>query len=361
MYVSMVLEGRTSPTGDETVTENTSDEILEGKLREISKNITSYVQKRSRALSSTREQVQGILSEIIDTAGSPNLSITHGAAACNALSAILEWATSKGSSEVQAVVFSRATFISCLEVYYQRAETTKAKPLKQLLSSVTNLMVRCNDPLYQKRCKEIALAKAVAVIHSSQSDIPYVKSSMQIIDYLLRKSLVSTSDISSIWVIERRADMEDTFAKDYVPGRNEFYEVVIQETVLACLKWLPYPNIAPNVGCLISSLILSSQSDSSVVIGDRASEFHRSEQWLVLIRRYLAQRHDLLDAFGDTVLPNLLETGAIPPSTFLETLPVGAIERGDVTNIDDMDLQLTLICIKYLLKNKGGRNEAEGT
>ena len=325
-----------------------SAELSEASLREIGRSIDHLVPQlllRSRRPSS---EVIKAFSSVLRTAGSPTLSTSHSAAACNALTAFLEWAIRKGDADVQALIFSETVFIDSLEVYYQRADTTKAKPLKQLLVSLAGLVSRNPAPHAQKQLKAIAVSRAVSSIHS-QVDISLVKSSMQILDYLLRKPLISISDVLVAW-----RDVHENFQS------AKSFRDSAQDLIFACFEWLPYPTVASVVGRLVASLVASSRSTNAFHAEDWTWGPDQGLHCFDIILSQLDTRPDLFHACEENVLPVLLQSGTLSRNEILTVLPNQLVEQGTTENLSDARIHLALTCVKHLVRFDKRHGAGEG-
>lgn len=352
----MTIDEMSRPNGDLPTPANSSGEISEASLRELGRNVDQYIRRYVVTSKISLQEVREFLFAILRTANSPTISTTHGAAACNALSAFFDWAIRKGHSDVQALVFSEATFSSGLEVYFQRADATKAKPLKQLLVSLASLISRNQSVEAQNHMKTLAVSKAVTSI-SYQGDISFVKSSMQVLEFMLQKSLISSCDVFAAWKDLSSASFETHLASSNdVPNRGKSPHGFI----FACLEFLPYPNVASIIGRLVSSLLASLQTDSMNDTEEGTGERYDGLRWLDAMKRYLVIRPDLFDAFEENVLPALLESGTLSRNNIINTLPLQLIEHGELRSLDHSEIHLALICIRHLVRHDKGQDTREG-
>ena len=340
-------------------TANSSSEISETSLREIGKNVGQYVRKNLSASKTSMEDVDNFLFKILNTVSSPTISTTHGAAACNALSAFFDWAIRKGDPDVRALVFSEATFRAGLEAYFQKAETVKAKPLKQLLSSLLSLISRNPNTEVQKLLKTFAVLEAITSIYS-RGDISVVKSSMQILEFMLQQSLVSSCDVFATWrdISSARDDSRLGDGNDASLYSDEYQSA--REFIFACLEFLSYPNVASVVSRLVSSLIAFSQT-GTITGNEKGIEVqYNGLHWFDTIKGRLVTRPDLFDAFEENVLPALLKSNILSRRDIIKALNLQMIEHGDLQNLDHAEIHLALICIRHLIRYDTGKSTLEG-
>ena len=336
------------------------NEICEKTLREIGKNVHQHLSISEQASDGSSGRTENLFHDVLMTAGSSQISTTHGAAACNALSACLDWATHKGHPEIRSLVFSEPIFRACLDVYYERAETTKAKPLKQLLISTTNLLSRNPLPELQERLRNDALLQAQGEV-LDKADTTTVRSALQVIDCFLHKELITSSDLLSLFgngakevdATNRQNDGEAS-RKISTHGRSG------RDFVFACIEWLAYPNVAPIASRLVSSLLSKLPFSPTLDIGSRTYDSLGTQGWFAAVKDFLTKKPELLDVFEDNLLQKLIQSND-HLSQILQSLPITQIIQGEIRDLTDTDIYLSLICLRQGYRLRKDDSRSEGT
>ena len=337
------------------------NEICEKTLREIGKNVHQHLSINEQEPDVSSERPENFFRDVLTTAGSPQISTAHGAAACNALSACLDWATHKGHHEIRSLVFSGSTFRACLDVYYERAETTKSKPLKQLLISITNLLSRNPQPELQERLRNDALSQAQDEV-LNEADTTTVRSALQVIDCFLHKELVTSSNLLFLFGDgAKEVDAADRPDDGEASGKISTHGRSAQGFVFACIEWLAYPNVAPIASRLISSLLSKLPLSHTSAIGSHTHDYFGTQGWFAAIKEFLAKKPELLDVFDDNLLEKIIQSNDRSLSQILESLPITQIIRGEIRDLGDTDLYLSLICLRQGFRLGKDDSRPEGT
>lgn len=289
---------------------------------------------------------------IIHTAASAKLSLAHGAAAWNALYGFLELSSLSSDARLRELSFASETWISVFGLFLSRSQNAKAKPLRQFLHTLTNLLSKQPDPAAQAPLKEHAVTSAVAII-IDRNDFSLVKPAFQVLEHFLHKGVIVSFDIirevgrictdgTESGTINVRISREES--GELNPESLSSIEILslTEAFTLRVFEWLKYPDIAPIAGRLLQSFFKHSQGSK---FSDCQTE-NKAPLWVAPLRDFLENEPSLFETCEAHVLPGLLDLSFDDTLTFLETLPVQALQEGSAESLTLLEIQLCLSVLK---------------
>lgn len=289
---------------------------------------------------------------IIHTAAFAELSLAHGAATWNALYGFLELSSISSDARLRELSFASKTWIGVFELFLSRSQNTKTKPLKQFLHTLTKLLSRQPDPAVQLSLKEHAVTSTIAMI-IDPNDFSLVKPAFQVLEHFLHKGVIVSFDIirevARIYTIGTGSNTLNVRISREESGKLNPESLSSIETltlieafasrVFECLK---YPDIAPIAGRLLQSFFKHSQDSK---IGDCPYN-NKAPLWVAPLREFIDNEPSLFEICEAHVLPGLLDLSFDDTLGFLETLPVQALQEGNVESLTILEIQLCLSVLK---------------
>lgn len=289
---------------------------------------------------------------IINTAASAKLSSAHGAAAWNALYGFLELSSVSSDARLRELSFASKTWIEIFELFLSRSQNAKTKPLRQCLQTLTKLLSKQPDPAVQLSLKEHAVTSTIAMI-TDQNDFSLVKPAFQVLEHFLHKSVIVPFDIirevARICTIGKESNTFNVRISREESGElnpellSSIQTLTLTEAfALRVLEWLKYPDIAPIAGRLLQSFFKHSQ-DSRI---SDCPPNNKAPLWAAPLREFIDNEPSLFETCEAHVLPGLLDLSFDDTLAFLETLPVQALQDGNIESLTLLEIQLCLSVLK---------------
>lgn len=286
------------------------------------------------------------------TVASANLSLAHGSAAWNALYGFLELCSVSSDARLRELSFASKTWIGVFELFLSRSQNAKTKPLKQFLQTLTKLLSKQPDPAVQLSLKEHAVTSTIAMI-TDQNDFSLVKPAFQVLEHFLHKGVIVPFDIirevARICTIGTETNIFNVRILREESGELNPASLSSIQTLnlteafaLRVFEWLKYPDIAPIAGRLLQSFFKHSQ-DSKI---SGCPPKSKAPLWDAPLREFIDNEPSLFETCEAHVLPGLLDLSFDDTLAFLETLPVHALQEGNVESLTVLEIQLCLSVLK---------------
>ena len=287
------------------------------------------------------------MQDLLQTAGSTELSLKHGATALNALCGFLEQCSTSSEYRIKALSYKAETWTRAFNIFITKSANNKPKPLRWLLLTLGRLIA--SHPVDAD--KDLLLGTAVCTVSRAirkEHDTTDVKPAIQVLEHFLTKHLINAAAIAQI---KKPEDLRNS-RNSSVTKNNQSHDTQqgqvnqsAKEFALSALEWVQYPDCAPAVGRFLPvffNSLVESQSNSAVHISEEAVR----PLWISPVKQYLERHQGLLEVFGIHVLPGLLRMGPTHVNAFLKILPFENIQRGNIGLSSVPDIQLCLLVAK---------------
>ena len=288
-----------------------------------------------------------MLEDVIHTASSSRLSPAHSAAALDALCGFLEQCSASSEQRFQRLSYMVETWTRAFNVYLSRSDSSKSKPLRRLLVTLTSLVVK--HPVDTEKILLLGISTCTATRAIRKQDgFADIKPAIQALEYLLRVGLIDAAEIAQIKSSEdlalarMKAMNSDTQTSD---AQQEQINESAQNFVHSVLKWMHYPDCAPAIGRFLPLFFKSleeSQSDSAA----QPSKDGVLPLWISPVKQTLKRYQELWEVLEIHILPGLLRLGPANLKAFLETLPFESVQCGNIGSSNVSDIQLCLLVAK---------------
>ena len=287
-----------------------------------------------------------MLPDLLQTASSTELSLTHGAAALSALCALLEQCSISSESRIRHLVYKAETWKRAFNIYLTKSDTNKPKPLRRLLMTLARLI--STHPVDTE--KELLLGNAIctatrAIRKQNESDI---KPAIQALEHFLSRDLIGATEIAQVKIPEELglSRIKSMKTKNQKPdNQQEQVNQSVQQFALDVLGWMQYPDCSPAVGRFLRVFFESheeNQSEDAI----QTSKEGVIPLWISPVKQCLERHQGLLEVFEIHILPDLLRLGSADVKAFLKTLQFESIQRGDIGSSSILDIQLCLLVAK---------------
>jgi len=277
--------------------------------------------------------------DLLRSAGSAKLSLTHGAAALNALCGFLEQCSQCTDPDIRALPFAFHSWTKAFQILLLRTENNKAKPVRWLLLTLTSLISR--HPVDDLKLSLIAHVIYVATqAIRGQDEVGSIKAALQVLEQLLSIKAVDAFEIvQKITPQQLKPDRAGQTAR--VVDTSEFVDTV-QSFTSSVLQWAQYPDCVPAVGRFLSAFFasLGDLPSQAVVHGSASGSL---PLWISPVKQSLEREPRLLEVYENHILPGLLRLSPAERKAFLGTLPLDQIQQGNGGKTSLADIQLCLL------------------
>jgi len=110
------------------------------------------------------QQLPRIWQNLLNTTRSTAVTDGHLTAACNAMCVFLECACSSIMPHVRTFGMSKQTWLQCFEVVLESFEEGKVKPMRQVLTTLANILTRQPDHVVSSSIQNEVMAKMAGII-----------------------------------------------------------------------------------------------------------------------------------------------------------------------------------------------------
>ncbi|OJJ47298.1 hypothetical protein ASPZODRAFT_65750 [Penicilliopsis zonata CBS 506.65] len=316
-------------------------------LREISKgSLVRYVNECNDA-----RKVSQLWQSLLMTFSTASLSNDHTTAACNAVSAFLDAASASENEETQQLAFSGQTWLAVFQVYLDRFEYTKPKPMRQVLISLVTILAK-NQDSQEKNALRSRIGDAVlpGVILSEQRS--RLKGSLVSLDVFIRKTAVTVSDLvdmTATWLLNNYERflalcVDDCKALSITPAQfaqadmqNQEYvaslrEIAAKVFVLSLLKQVQNKELASVSGSVLATFVerMKYELESQQVSPEESQQW--SAIWAAPFKHISLRNLDNLETIANNVFEPLFTADPSGFKVFINQLPVKSLLAGDMTD-----------------------------
>lgn len=286
--------------------------------------------------------------DILRTAGSAKLSLTHGAAALNSLCGFLERCSVCSKPDINVLSFSFDSWTEAFHILLTRTENHKAKPMRRLLMTLTSLILKHpSDDVKTSLIAHVIFTATRAI--NRQEDYASIKVAMQVLENLLSRNIIEALQIVQN-VKSQQLNLNEGCSTAHTLDASRIVDTV-QNFTFSVLHWVQYPDCAPAVGRFLPAFFGSlrdvrSQGAPPDLTGVGSS------LWISPVKKSLERRPGLLEVYENHILPNLFRQSPTDRKAFLDTLPFDDIQHGNNGKLTVTDTQLCLLVAKIDLGTK---------
>lgn len=243
--------------------------------------------------------------------------------ACNLLCTVISQCCQSSSAKLRNLVWDRQTWSCTLELYLVQNHALSVKPLRQLLTTLTTALDKCDDPSASRPVREATLQKLVGSLCNSTDGVP-IRPAMQTLTHFIIKKIFSMMDVHKV-ICETRATQSFRNATG----------IEIETVMDVILQWAPYSDYSSSAA-LLASAVLENVTSPDAKSNQAAAVFHSQQHapWTDPILKVLAQDVSLLDNYRHYVFPELFKHNLQAFVAFLERLNLHETLGGSVAPIE---------------------------
>ncbi|KAI9768015.1 MAG: hypothetical protein M1840_005327 [Geoglossum simile] len=332
--------------------------LSEELLREIGRGLgTNFPAAQNCVTAESFTRLEGTLRAILRTAQSPQISQSHRAAACNALTAFLEKCRSSSITSLQSLSRPDYLWTDIFNIYLERSDKAKVKPLRQVLVTLTSIIAGDLDLYRARRVLNAAVIRIIAIIFKQEA-YSRVKPAIQALDYFITKQVISLQDLLSFvktWQCNNNAvaisgsgkfspiyhtanePANTEMSSSYAETASNDYVTVL---ALALLHWMPEPDIAPAAGNLFITLFSTLKGQEAERLPHQVSDA-AAPGWYGPIHTSIEKTPSALENLKQHILPGLFKLSVTDFGHFLDRLHLKEILSG--SPVEDRDPQVMLL------------------
>ena len=321
-----------------------------------------FVITEANAWLTLKRHLESVLSQVLHTANLPNLSVTHGTAALNALSSFLEQGMVASDSRLRELCFAESTWMTLMHVFLYRSQKNKSKPVKQILNTIIKLLLETPQSSVRIVLLKHVMFTGVAVLRG-ESDFATAKPTFQLLLHLLNKNIINALQLLEQFV--EKKDFPDVSVGTISEGPQEkrlatraISPQLVNDYTLCMLEWLQYPDISPLIGRLVLSFFRSLQACHDEADTIQHPDNREVPLWALPIKKVAASQTSLIEALEMHVLPGLLRLNPTDTQNFVDSLPSIDVFISNLGKHSISDLRLCLQVWK--IKLEMGTNMVEG-
>ncbi|KAJ5935095.1 Armadillo-like helical [Penicillium verhagenii] len=298
-----------------------------------------------------QEQVSRVWQSLSKTLSSPSLDHLHTTAACNAASAFLDAAVNSPIKETKQLALSPEVWLAIFEVFMTRYEDVRPKPLKQLLASLTTILVKHYKGETRMMVQNAVLNSVLPCIILGEPR-SRLKGSLVCLEMFIRKGAISPSELIPLvrsWLLQSQDQWVPFFKKDQnalYPGVSDpnvmssepSEEVAGRILVLGLLTQTNNRGMAGTSGNILAAFLqkLKAQSPNQQMSGI----------WIHPARHMLLQNLDSVEVLSIQIMEPIFSSDPEGFPLFLETLPLRSLMVGDMTEGSQSEYMLLFVSLQ---------------
>lgn len=294
-----------------------------------------------------------------------SLPNSHRVAGCNAVSVFLDASLASDNQELSQFALSEDTWTSLYEIFLDRMEEGKPKPMKQVLNSLSTVLEKISavktPRLIYQRIMEAALPSIFLLETRSR-----LKASIVSLEWLIRKDAFPAVDFiaelqrwlwgnSGSWIPIFKEHclnidvplsiLADEHSRATL-GIEDLQIYAAQLLTLALLLNAQHQNVASVTGGLLSKLILKLNSASSIG-GFRYTMLNTNRPFWIAPLKYVALLEiDTLESMTNHVFRPLFQKNHAEFRHFIEALPLARFLAGKPPATSDTEFELLVYVLQ---------------
>ncbi|KAJ5908778.1 Armadillo-like helical [Penicillium taxi] len=305
--------------------EKTLQEIAKGPLVKFTLTCTD------------NEKVSRVWESLSKTLSSPSFSHQHTYAACNAVSAFIDAAVNSKNEQTRQIVLSSETWLAIFNVFLTRYEDVTPKPLKQLLASLTNIMLK-HYRGETRASVQRAIANAILPSFILGELRSRLKGSLVCLEMFIRKKAMTASELILIvqkWLLDHQNKWVPVYEKDrealYYGQHNPesanmtgepSYELAARVLFLGLLTHTNDRGMAGTSGTTLASILQKMKLETP--------DQNVSLIWVSPVRHMMLQNMDYLEILSNQILQPIFIADPAGFNCFVERLPLKSLLAGDM-------------------------------
>lgn len=296
---------------------------------------------------------------ILHTAGSAELSISHGTAAWNCVHGFLDQAIASSVPQIRDFFLAPSIWVEVFDLFLKTGSNNKLKPMKQVIVTLAKVISLIPDEKTRTSLGGHVIATTILMIHQSGGSYS-MKLVFHVLDYFIHKGIVSAPHIILQYAVQSLPQgggstlfaRAESFRGESPVGLVQVLEVSQVEALISdILDWARYPDISSISGILLVTLCKSLRNHPSLK-SDADCSAPRLPLWVNSVKKALQREPCLLEIFGLYILPGLLRLDHSDTEIFLNTLPLKELQQGKALDVPAVDIGISLLTLRECIESR---------
>ena len=289
---------------------------------------------------------------LLRTANSTTLSFAHGAAALNALCGFIEQCDVSSVPKIRELSFSSAAWTKAFNIFLERSERHKTKPVRRLLLALTQILKNHEQVDVKLSLLGHAVSRATKTI-CGQPNTASVKPAIQTLEHFINVGLITAREVTG-YVIKVSGSSQAVSEAGRPESTSLERDEAVKDFALSVLEWVQFPDCAPAAGRFLCTFFQSLNADPR----DQAVSDETIPLWIYPVKQAINRHLERLEVFEHHVLPGLLTLTPADTRAFLKTLPLGDLNPGTVGPDAAANIHLCLLIAKVAAPLRLGSGSA---
>ncbi|KAJ5499360.1 Armadillo-like helical [Penicillium expansum] len=299
------------------------------------------------------EKVNRVWQSLVQTLSTASISPPHFAEACNTASAFIDAATKSQCDATRELIFSQEAWLSLFDICLTRYEDAKPKPVKQLLASITAILAKSHQGATRAALQTSIIDALIPsiVLGEPQSRL---KGCLVFLETFIRKDALLPSEFIPLirqWLLKNTNKWATLFANDHetlslgesgpafdIASGSLSDELAARIFVLGLLIQTNNRTMALPAGNVLAILIQKMKPDNTPE--------KLSAMWVMPVRRMVLQNIETLEDLSNRLLQPLFTIDPNGFKTFLDTLPVKSLLKGDMTDAPEEEYMVLFAALQ---------------
>ena len=298
---------------------------------------------------------------LFKTFSTASISHDHTTTSCNALGAFLDAATASQHEKTRQLVYSHDTWLAVFEVYLDRFEDTKPKPMKQVLTSLVKVLTKQrsqggSEQILSKIVDEIVPSIVLGEPRSRR------KPSFVSLEIFIRKNAITPAELIcrvQDWLLKNHERWTLVLQDDCkalsidIPrfisqSSNDFWSraTTAKIFVLGFLSQAKNADFASSAGATLAALFqkLKAVPDTRYFSPEETQDLMSS--WVPPVKHVMLQNLDGLEFMSNQILYPLSSIDSNGFRCFMDNLPYKSLVAGDMTDGSSEEFMLLFTALQ---------------
>ena len=275
---------------------------------------------------------------LLSAAEEVHLSASHKAAAFGTLAGFLD----RGSGSQDALkdlCIRSATFQRAFRIYLHKSEGCPAKPIRQLLKTLSSILRRQDDQLSEENLHESVQTCLSSILR--HEDPSGVKAAIHVIEMFLAQCCLSPEQLLD--QMDKAADslspiLSGNTSRNGVSPRE-------QQFISHIMQWASLAHIAPSAGLLLVRFCDMVRTTDETLSPSSCS----ANLWMQAVRDLVAEDKSMLEILEKHILPDLFRMDPIQTiDSLCQSANFTKLWSQETQEMAVSDIRFCLLALKYI-------------
>lgn len=325
--------------------------IPEADLRALSREFGRLLPKTNSIGEQDLKTLEDLLQDLFASTEAAQLSLSHRAAACNALCGFVDTTSTSSILQVKLVSLNTSVCNRILSFYLDRFQDASFRSMKQILTTLSKLMVLYKNGTVGKGFDdwtEDASALSIRYI-SSSADFSCVKPSILLLEIILSKGLQQRERFFEILFLVQQDLLSRSKAVPVALDSDSNPDQGLQLFVIDILRWSRNSDLCLAGGRLLRILFSEHNHDTyQYNYSDDLFLKVKEPMWLQPVLDLVKDKSVDLEKIEKYILLELLAANKVNILYLARKLPIYRLLHGSSGGIQDSDIRLALLLVKVM-------------